>query len=748
MKINNVISIRIKEYEMKRNLIYLPIFVLLLLQVVSAQGKKLSVESLYSSEIQAMLRLPQTAWYDEENLLIYDYENQIVKLYNINTGKKIDLFDEKKALLSLADIVGEDEVPDAVGWTDKFNSNSQNGIYIFNDDIFVLKFKTSQFRRITDNKAEEKSIKFSPDGLKVSYVKENNIYVYDIKNEKEVQLTYDGTETVLNGTLSWVYWEEIFGRHNIAYWWADDSKAIAYLQSDESMVSVMHYVDFEPWVPELITQRYPKAGGKNPQVRAGIVDLKTANTTWVKIDTSAYEYLVRVTWMPHSKSLAVQTLNRAQTELDLYFVQRESGEAKMIMQERSEAWVNINDDLHFLENRDQFLWVSERCGYAHIYLFDMAGKMIREITKGDWALLSAGGGVSWLRQAIVALDEKDEWIYFTALKKSSIERQLYRIHLDGSGMERLSQGAGTHSVIFNDNSGYYVDRYSGSKALPSKCLYQNDGKKIAVIAAADSEALAQYEFQTPEYFTINTADTFPLPAMILKPKNFDHEKKYPIILNVYGGPSSPTVVDRYQGVSFDQVLLDNGYIVFKVDPRSAASISKKLENLILYNAWGDLEVNDLSDAVRWLKRQSYVDSNRVGIWGWSGGGTFTLTALTKTTAFKAGIAVAPVSDWHYYDTFYAEFSMKRPQDNPQGYINTSRVNSAKDLHGRLLLVHGTYDDNVNPQNSWAFANELIKNNIMFDMMIYPMRKHGISDKAARIHLFNTMLEFWNKNLRN
>jgi len=278
-------------------------------------------------------------------------------------------------------------------------------------------------------------------------------------------------------------------------------------------------------------------------------------------------------------------------------------------------------------------------------------------------------------------------------------------------------------------------------------LFKNNGKFVKLLGKSNPDLIAKFEIQTPELLTIPTRDGFPMPAWILKPKDFDPNKKYPIIFYVYGGPSAPAVANSWRSsIYFDQILVNNGFLVAKVDNRSATAISKNLENTILYKSSGEGERNDLIDAVQWFKSQSWIDPERVGIWGWSGGGSFTLNAMTNSEEFKAGIAVAAVSDWHYYDTKWAEFSMKHPEDNPEGYDKTSFVKSAKNLHGRLLLVHGTYDDNVHIQNAWAFTDELIKAGKMFDMMIYPMRKHGISDRPARIHLYKTMLEFWSENL--
>ena len=503
----------------------------------------------------------------------------------------------------------------------------------------------------------------------------------------------------------------------------------------------MHYVDFKPAEPRLITQRYPKAGTDNPIVRVGVMEISYPRIKWVKLDP--YEYICRVKWHPDNKRFSVQTMNRAQTELNLFFIDRKTGKnLGQVLTETDEGWVNINDDLYFLESGD-FLWQSERDGYAHLYRFDDDGNLVNQVTKGSWALRSSGGPF-WLRQSVVNIDEKNSLVYFTALEKSSVERHLYRIQFNGRSMERITKDDGVHKIGFSPNGNYYFDTYSNITTLPTLALYDRNGVQLHVISKPRPELLEGLNLQTPELFTIPTTDGFPMPAQILKPRNFNPGEKYPLIFHIYGGPSAPTVFDRWQGTSlfFDNMLLERGYLVVRFDHRYATAISKELENRLTLMVSGPTEIVDIVDGVRWLKSQTYVDSDRVGIWGWSGGGSFTLNSMTNTKEFKAGISVAPVTDWHYYDTKWAEFAMKQPQDNPDGYERTSFVKTAKNLHGRLLLVHGTYDDNVHPQNSWHFIDELIKENIMFDMMFYPMRKHGIADDPARIHLFNKMIEFW------
>ncbi|MEE3135555.1 MAG: S9 family peptidase, partial [Candidatus Neomarinimicrobiota bacterium] len=626
-------------------------------------------------------------------------------------------------------------------WPIAFNHNGTQALYIYKNDIFILNLEYSEFTRITKTETTEKSPRFSPDGSKLAFVRENDLYVIDLERNREKRMTFDGSETTLNGTVSWVYWEEIFGRQDIGYWWSDDSKALVFLQTDESLVTKMHYVDFKPAEPRLITQRYPKAGTDNPIVKLGVMEISNPRVKWVKLDP--YEYICRVKWHPDNKRFTVQTMNRAQTELNLFFIDRRKAKSLgQVLTETDEGWVNINDDLYFLESGD-FLWQSERDGYAHLYRFDNDGNLVNQVTKGSWALRSSGGPF-WLRQSVVNIDEINRHVYFTALEKSSVERHLYRIQFNGRAMERITKDDGVHKIGFSPNGNYYFDTYSNITTLPTLALYDRNGVQLHVISKPRPELLEGLNIQTPELFTIPTMDGFLMPAQILKPRNFNSNKKYPLIFHIYGGPSAPTVYNRWQGTSlfFDNMLLERGYLVVRFDHRYATAISKKLENRLTLMVSGPTEIIDIVDGVRWLKSQTYVDSNRVGIWGWSGGGSFTLNSMTNTKEFKAGISVAPVTDWHYYDTKWAEFAMKQPQDNPDGYERTSFVKTAKNLHGRLLLVHGTYDDNVHPQNSWHFIDELIKENIMFDMMFYPMRKHGIADDPARIHLFNKMIEFW------
>jgi dipeptidyl-peptidase-4 len=437
---------------------------------------------------------------------------------------------------------------------------------------------------------------------------------------------------------------------------------------------------------------------------------------------------------------------RKQTEMSLYFADRKTGGANRVLTETDPGWVNMTDDLYFFSDGKHFLWPSERDGYMHLYRYRIDGTLENQVTKGPWALASAGGIAFWVRSALVGVDEKNDWVYFTALERSSIERHLYRIHADGSGFMRLSKEVGTHRISMSPDARYFLDRYSDIRTLPTLRLHSSNGAMLQIVAAPRTQVLASYDVQLPELTTIPAEDGFAMPAAILKPKGFRADRRYPVIMFVYGGASAPQVGNAWQGdLLWNQLLLEAGYVVVKVDNRTATGISKQLENLIV-NRVGEAETPDLVAAARWLKKQSWIDPERVGTWGWSNGGWMALNLMTRSTEFKAGIAVAPVVDWRFYDSKWTEGALRTPQENPDAYERSSLIPRAKDLHGRLLIVYGSYDDNVHPYNEMAFIDALVAARKKFEMMSYPMRKHGIEDQAATLHLYQLMLDFWKANL--
>ena len=727
--------------------------VLLLLvgsSIAAAQNERraLTLEWIFGSEGRAVAGVPPTTWLDDGSLVILDNRRAIrertFEKLNPATAGRERLVDAARALTDLKTVAAVDS--EVLPWPISFDGPGRRALYLFKGDVFILELAGSTFRRLTSTPAEETSASFSPNGDRVAYVRANDLYSFDLDTNRETRITRDGSETLLNGTLSWVYWEEVFGRRDIGYWWSPDSQAIAYLQSDDSKVDLAYFTDIEPFSPRVIRQRYARAGGPNPRVRLGIAELGgNPNTTWVQIK-EPFEYIVRAKWLPDGRRLSFETMPRLQTELYLYFADRRSGISKRVLTETDPGWVNMTDDLYFFSDGQHFLWPSERDGYMHLYRYRVDGTLKNQVTKGPWALASAGGIAFWVRQALVGVDEKNDWIYFTALERSSIERHLYRVHADGSGFTRLSKEEGTHRISMSPDARYFLDRYSDVRTLPALRLHASDGAMVQTLAGPRPQLIAHYDVQYPELTSIPAADNFSMPAAILKPKGFRSDQRYPVIMMVYSGASAPQVSNAWQGdILWNQMLLDAGYVVVKVDNRTATGISKTLENLIVKRV-GEPETVDLVAAARWLKKQAWVDPGRLGVWGWSNGGWMTLNLMTRSSEFKAGIAVAPVVDWRYYDSKWTEAAMRTPQENPEGYERSSLIPRAKDLHGQLLIVYGSYDDNVHPYNEMAFINALVAAGKKFDMMSYPMRKHGIDDLPATLHLYRLMLDFWQANL--
>ncbi len=714
----------------------------------SAQTKPLTLEWILTDG-RTVGVVPSHVWLADGRLMVYDarlpVERRVFEILDPKTGERRKAFDVSAAVANLNALLPSTPARQGLAWPQSFDVSGRRALYVFDGDLFVLDLSKASFARITKSSEEERAGEFSPDGNKLAYVRKNDLYITDLETLKESRLTRDGTGTILNGTLSWLYWEEIFGRRDIGFWWSPDSKTLAYLQTDESAVPVSTFVDFQPDTPRVITQRYPKAGMPNPRVRVGIVGINDNMTKWVGITDKPFEYILRVKWLPDSRRFSVQTLTRDQHVLGLYFVDRETGVAKRILTDTNTGWINIHDDLHFLSDGQHFLWASERDDNYHLYRYSMDGRLVNQITRGPWSLASSGGAF-WVRRSVSSIDETNGWIYFTSLQHSSLERHLYRIKFDGSGMTRLSKEPGFHSVSMSPNAQFYIDTSSDARTLPSLTLRRSDGQEQLVIAKPRMELLAGFGLQQPELTNIPTRDGFPMPARILKPKDFRADRRYPVIMDVYGGASSFSVVNAWRGAAlYDQLLAQEGYIVVRVDNRSAAATSKSMENTVIGKV-GEPETEDFVDATKWLKAQTWVDPDRIGVWGWSNGGWMTLNLMTRSKEFKAGIAVAAVTDWRYYDTKWAEAFLGSPHTNPKGYASTSMINRAGDLHGRLLLVHGFYDDNVHPQHVQTFTDALIKKGKLFELMIYPMRGHGLSDREATLHVYRTMVDFWKRNL--
>ncbi len=714
--------------------------------------KPMTVDWIYGADGLEAVGYPRIQWLEDNTIMIYDStlpaKDRILQSMDPKTLKRKPLCHMRRALESLRNLIGEKDCPEELPPPLTVHSSGRYALYSLQNDILILDLCHSSFLRATKTEQPEDGMEFSPDGKKLAYVRNHDLFVYDIEYNKEVRLTKDGSDTLLNGELSYLYEEDVFYR-KAGIWWSPDSRSIAFLQTDLSPVKKLYYVDFRPYFPNIIQQHYPVVGGALETARLGVVPVMGGPVAWVdlEMERDSFAYYAHLDWLPDSQSLAVQTLNRPQDELKLYFVSPKTGGKELILKESDEAWVNILDDIYFLNNQENFIWGSERTGYKHLYLYKNDGTLLNAITSGDWAVRGPTQFAFWAGKSVVHIDETKKTLYYTGLEKSSLERHLYSIGLNGKGKRRITGKDGFHSVFFSPDGQYYIDFFSTISKMPELSLHRKDGKRLATIHTIGTGLEDMFDIQYPTQFYIPAADGFQLPAQLWKPRSFDPQKKYPVVIYQYGGPQAPVVLNRWNQYTFyNQVLLQEDYLVFTVDIRSSTAISQDLAETVLHKMHTGDELRDLLAGVRWLKSQPFVDPDRVGIWGWSYGGAFTLLAMTHSQEFKAGIAVAALTDLRFHSPKWSEFAMKSPDAFPEAYENASLVTHAKDLHGRLLLVHGSYDFNVRPQNAWAFSDALIQAGKPFDMMIYPMRSHGISDAPARIHLFKKMVEFWKLNL--
>jgi dipeptidyl-peptidase-4 len=538
--------------------------------------------------------------------------------------------------------------------------------------------------------------------------------------------------------LDWVYQEELYGRGNFeAYWWSPDSSMIAYLRIDEHPVPEFTVVDHIPYDQKLEVTPYPKAGDPNPIVQLGVINASGGGTRW--IDTYKYQptdlLIVRVTWTPDSKKVAYQAQNREQTFLDLNFADSREGKSVTVVHETSKAWVSVLDNPTWLKD-GSFLWQSERTGWQHLYHYSAEGKLLQQVTDGKWEIRSFEG-----------VDEDKGLVYFVATEHSHIAPQAYRIKLDGTGLTRLTATEGSHRIDLSPADNYFVDNWSDLNTPTQVRLYDADGKLIRVISENKVDALKEYKLGTTELLQVKTRDGFLMEAMMIKPPDFDSRKKYPVLTFTYSGPNAPQVRNAWGSTTYmwHQLLAQKGFVIWICDNRTASS--KGVESSWpVYKNFGELELRDLEDGLTWLKSQSYVDGSRIGMWGWSYGGFMTSYALTHSQSFKLGIAGGPVTDWRNYDSIYTERYMQMPQHNEEGYKKSSPVTAAKDLHGKLLLIHGAIDDNVHLANTIQFVYELQKAGKQIQLMVYPKSRHGVTDPLLVKHLRQLMTDFIVANL--
>jgi dipeptidyl-peptidase-4 len=587
----------------------------------------------------------------------------------------------------------------------------------------------------------------SPAGGLVAYVRDQNLYSYDLGAKQEKALTTDGGGAIKNGMAEFVAQEEM--DRSTGYWWAPDGRHIAFARVDETPIKVTERFEIAADNVATFAQRYPTTGGPNVLVRLGVVDVTSGAVTWVDLGGDQDIYLARVNWLPDGKTLAVQREARNQRRLDLLFADIATGKTRVILTETSNTWIDLNDELTFLKKSHEFIWASARDGYTHLYLYDTDGHLIRPLTAGKWVV------DDFRKRAVMGVNEKTRTVYFSATEKSPTERHLYSTSLDTRDphqVHRITQEPGVHAISMSPDGHFYLDNFTSSAQPPQVGLHALDGSLTAWLSenrlsADHPDAPYLADNSIPELGTLTAADGQTLYYQLWKPLHFDAAKRYPAIVDVYGGPGVQRVIDNWHGNSFTQILTRAGYIVFTLDNRGSAHRGTAFQNPI-HDRMGDVEVTDQVQGARWLGAQSFVDPARIGVWGWSYGGYMTLNLMFKAPdIFRAGVAGAPVTDFSLYDTHYTERYLDRPQDNAAGYAASSVLPYAKDLKGPLLVMHGMADDNVLFLNSTKLFRKLQDLGKPFDVMVYPGAKHGLMRQHDGRHGYKMIKRFFDENLK-
>ncbi|PWT93254.1 MAG: hypothetical protein C5B55_04860 [Blastocatellia bacterium] len=723
--------------------------VLIAALVSSAQQRLLTVEDIFhpTKRINFNGTNPSVRWLkDGQHYLLANDPSRtdVPRLQKVDaaTGESVPFFDAAKMQAAFAAQSGiRAEDAKQISNRGSYHLNpSETGVLInWANDLFYYELGRDRAVRLTNTPNEEVGEEFSPDGRMVSFVRGNNLYVQDINKQQPArELTKDGSPKILNGRLDWVYQEEVYGRGNFgAYWWSPDSTNIVFLRIDENPVPEFTVVDQIPLDQKVEVTPYPKAGDPNPIVTLGVVSLSGGDIKW--IDSKKYKpedfLITRVTWTPDSRKVVFQAQNREQTFLDLNFSDASTGQTSTAIHETSKAWVATIDNPTWLKD-GSFLWLSERSGWQHIYHYDASGKLLKQVTEGHWEADSIEG-----------VDESKGLVYFAATEHSPIAMNGYSIGLDGADLKRITLSEGAHRVNFSPAANYFVDTWSDINTPPQMKLYDVTGKLIRVVSENNVTALKEFKLGTPQLLQVKTRDGFMMEAMMIKPPDFDPSKKYPVMAFTYSGPHAPQVRNSWGQTTYmwHQLLAQKGYVIWVCDNRTASG--KGIESTWpVYKNFGELELRDLEDGLAWLKSQPYIDGSRIGMWGWSYGGFMTSYALTHSQTFKIGIAGGTVADWRDYDSIYTERYMRTPQNNPEGYKRSSPVNSAKDLHGKLLLIHGAIDDNVHVANTMQFVYELQKAGKQFQLMLYPKSRHGVTDPLLVTHMRQMMTDFIVANL--
>lgn len=681
---------------------------------------------------------------DGQHYAVIDDGAEIVK-YSYKTGKKV-------ATLATVEQLGDSTINYFISF--KFDRSESKIIFYTNrQNIYRRSFTANYYvwdiavKRLTvvSNERRQQVATLSPDGTKVAYVSDNNLYIKNLADGSETQVTTDGLKnSIINGIPDWVYEEEF--EYNTAYCWSPDSRNLAWCRFDESAVPTYSFQMFAGRAPEHTenklypsdyTYKYPKAGECNSIVMVWNYNLDSQQKTQIDVGQETDQYIPRIKWSPAGK-LVVYRLNRLQNHLELLYADTKTGATEKFYDETNKWYIDESefDRLTFNADGSKFLMMSERDGWNHIYLHKADGTLLNQVTKGEWDVTDFYG-----------YDEQTNTVFYQSAERGAAVRDVYSVKTDGTDKKQVSKDLGTTNCVFSKGFKYYISEFSNAATPTVYTLHERGGKLIRTLEnnSALADTLKNRQFCPKEFLSFTTPDGISLNAWMVKPAGFNPEKKYPVLMVQYSGPNSQQVLDEFN-VGWEQVLAANGYIVFCCDGRGTGARGEAFRK-VTYLQLGKYELADQLNAANYLKTLPYVDANRVGIWGWSFGGFMVLNCLTQGNGtFKAGIAVAPVTNWRYYDNIYTERFMRTPQENAAGYDDNSPITHAADLQGNLLLIHGSADDNVHWQNSAEMCEALVQADKQFEYFVYTNRNHSIYGGNTRWHLYSKMLRFVLENL--
>ena len=704
--------------------------------VLMAQKKEVTLENIwktydfYPKSVSGFNSMQDGNYYSK---LDKKGDNSQINKYSFRTGQKIrTLVNSKNIEIDINNYTFSKDEKKVLfaNETEKIYRYSSKSIY------HIYNLKTKKLEKLSDDKVMYAD--FSPSGDKVAYVNSNNLFVKDLSNSKTIQITTDGElNQIINGATDWVY-EEEFGLTQ-AFFWSPDGKKIAFYKFDEREVKEFSMDMFNTELyPSQYQFKYPKAGEDNSKLSIHIYNFDDGETTTISLNKS-YEYIPRMNWTKSNDLLYVLAMNRHQNELDFILYNTTNSSSEILFSEKDKYYIDVHDNTTFTDDGQSLIWTSEKSGFNHIYLVNLENGQSQQVTTGNWEVTKYHG-----------MNQDDNKVFYTSNEEGAINKSLYCINLDGSDKTKLSEDLGTHSSTFSNGMKYYSNTYSTADTPPYISLHNHTGKEIRVLEdnADLSTKMEEFDLTKKEFFSFTTSEDVNLNGWMIKPSDFDPNKRYPVFMFLYGGPGSQQVVNSWGWFNYFwyQHLAQKGYIVACVDNRGTGGRGAEFKKMT-YLQLGKYETIDQIEANRYLAKLPYVDKNRIGIQGWSYGGYMSSLAITKgADVFKTAIAVAPVTNWRYYDNIYTERYMRTPQENASGYDDNSPINHVDSLKGNYLLIHGTADDNVHVQNTYEMVSALVKANKQFDLFVYPDKNHGIYGGNTRLHLYKLMTDYILENL--